>query len=1730
MTIVYVIDMSADPDKDIACAPFSLIPTEKAQNVCDNEISEKNNKKIRTVSFPADDQLVTQYCEPENPWKHVPATNRAQIAADYLELCRRYNTTPIDSVLQLIRELPESCIGGGTRAPRLTLCECLLLGPAPVDALEAVLRRVQFRRLELDHAILDDEGAEALFDMIEYYESAVVVSISGPRQFGIRGWQAASRMIKKSADLTELEVTEGPLEASHAPTIARALRTHTCRIRALCLQRASLCGEPLLSLVIALKSNSSIRELRLGDNNLSSSDAVQLASLLRYNTNIQLLDLSNNQIQDSGVGHIADALVEQAALTPPSAVASPLSPVYGQGHEVRGLSFLVLWNNQLTRNCAVHLSKALRGCSSLCVLNIGRNAVGGDAVRAARAGSSLASLGLQAARLGPDAAPALACLIADTRLQRLDLRDNKLGSVGLRAILNALRENTTLTQIDLDDQADSPDSLPAAEDQEAATVSRLTREIRALCRRNEPVATEPTSRTHRKISLTCNTTTVLKSSLRPEEERRACRLRSPAPSPAPSPAGSPVPTIHAASRFSVTRVTPERDPRDSPSPGTIPGTDYPTPSRFKVVQVVEPLQVQIDAASTQRRPPSRFSVTRNYDTTYDPQQRTPEKTQTDTQTNKTDRDETPIESTAVEAKTEDLPKALAVEAVNVTRDAVRDVEAGVDEAKFDEFTDSNRRDESKNEFDNITVIEFKRNIQEIIGRSETIEVHRAEDEAHAEADSDRSTTSENVIGKTFYVSTVSGSVCDEEVTGSPSRGPGGRPLSRLFEVRRVPDPRPVVCDNATDISAELNVETDKIEDGLIRDVTIGECDSECDGGSVLSENAPETDASGHAGPAGPADVDETIKRVKTIKQIEILTEDLGNIINEMKVLSMRNQNVLDSECVNSANVPANLVIKKIKSELSPDSSDIEVSMLMSEKLADFRDSSSSLEISGGSVESLNEVQRLTVRAAASDDDGQRPERVLSAGSSVESANDVTPVNYLNTSLSSNESASPVFGKKIHGSLSSLEASVSSIDSVRQEKLMVTSADSGIEYSLQNPTEPRDDVSSNEGTLTNNSSLRDTKKNPTEETLTSSPKRASSLMDVPALKSKGLERARKKSWVAPSSSFQVPRPEADRDSKPSHLEKLLSIFQHPTSIFSRSSQSDDERKSASNTPPRKDSSLTSSFWTWGSSIDKDKDEKDDSSSEATDSTLSERIQVSFVDESFSKRLDSKTPSTDTDNTLSEFQSFAPQISETTDATRDAGRSIVTAPTTDDNLVQKIDLSKKDPNANGNRVSSRIDLRQPNEINKNIHESVAPCTEGGKNPGRTPGVIVKDIKIDDTARPRTFAAVLKSSGSENSLEKQSSPDPGQTVDKLPSKVIRGIKENISPENTLTSNTSTTRALAIELTEKQMKCQPLINAAFVSSLLEKSTADEAVGLAPIAVIDETCDESADAHIQLEYIDADKLHARSGVVCLEGFADPNTEKITQDLEAVDLGKDALAYLAYESQDFEPDANKQSSLAEELQQAELKEIVDLSPELIVDEALEIPDVFTAKEMKGLRASPVIPDRAKLKKSNSLEDLSQLQSTDAEKSDRKTKTIAFKIPESTPKDIPQRRTKLRSRSGSSPKSLPESLNKPCPLTKMDSLLTKKKKKVSSLGKMARDSLLALNMSEEEIAEFRRSYKLTSVESLRSLESVSEDANSQSGNSVDSRCRSCLRTSQESLMSLDSMTEECNCDKGNRSAR
>lgn len=41
------------------------------------------------------------------------------------------------------------------------------------------------------------QGASALFDMIEYYESATHLNISCNKHIGTRGWQAAAHMMRK---------------------------------------------------------------------------------------------------------------------------------------------------------------------------------------------------------------------------------------------------------------------------------------------------------------------------------------------------------------------------------------------------------------------------------------------------------------------------------------------------------------------------------------------------------------------------------------------------------------------------------------------------------------------------------------------------------------------------------------------------------------------------------------------------------------------------------------------------------------------------------------------------------------------------------------------------------------------------------------------------------------------------------------------------------------------------------------------------------------------------------------------------------------------------------------------------------------------------------------------------------------------------------------------------------------------------------------------------------------------------------------------------------------------------------------------------------------------------------------------------------------------------------------------------------------------------------------------
>ncbi|CAG5131411.1 unnamed protein product, partial [Candidula unifasciata] len=339
-------------------------------------------------------------------------------------------------------------------------CECL----------EEVLRRVQFKILDLEASHLDDECAVALFDMIEYYESACQLNISFNKNIQARGWQACSRLVRRTPNLTYLDVRSCDLNDRNIPIFGRALKLG-CHLTILHMESMNLSGRPLVILVAALKMNEVLQELFLADNKLMPTDGVQLGNLLRYNRKLSLLDLRNNHLQDVGTSHISDGLVEQ-----------------GKGP---GLRTLVLWNNAVNYQAMPALGRALAANETLETLNIGHNTLTNEGVHLLKDGllktNSLLRLGLQGTRITDEGAVALAEYIADsTILLRIDLRDNDIKTGGLMALSHAMRVNTSITRIDLDKEPKKESSMKDYAEQQ----SLLLRDIYTFQQRNIEAAVQ----------------------------------------------------------------------------------------------------------------------------------------------------------------------------------------------------------------------------------------------------------------------------------------------------------------------------------------------------------------------------------------------------------------------------------------------------------------------------------------------------------------------------------------------------------------------------------------------------------------------------------------------------------------------------------------------------------------------------------------------------------------------------------------------------------------------------------------------------------------------------------------------------------------------------------------------------------------------------------------------------------------------------------------------------------------------------------------------------------------------------------------------------------------------------------------------------------------------------------------------------------------------------------------
>ncbi|CAK8694768.1 uncharacterized protein LOC143446242 [Clavelina lepadiformis] len=424
----------------------------------------KMKNASRRVSFPEDDKIISGYGEPRNPWAHAKSTSTEELIQAYTQSCQQWGVKPITKLLVQLQEIRDFSV----RAHSLTL-KGEKLDSKVVETLEAVFRRVQFVIMDLEATNLDDDSAAALFDMIEYYESAVNVLVGFNKNLGTRGWQAAAHMMRKMSCLRLFDGHGVPLTDQAVPFVGRALRLSNTVVT-LHLECATLSGRPMLLIVAALRMNVTLRELFLADNRLISTDALQLANLLKFNSVLQLLDVRNNHIQDAGLCHICAGLMSQSQTNP------------------GGLQTLVLWNNQLSYQSMGKLAMALKYTNTLSTLNLGQNVLGDDGAAKLKEGllhnHSLLRLGMVGTKLSCEGAIALAEFLAETpRIIRLDMRNNDIQVGGLMALSLAFKINYSLLRLDIDKPSSKEVLKELVEKQDS-----LLKDIHAYAARNKEQA------------------------------------------------------------------------------------------------------------------------------------------------------------------------------------------------------------------------------------------------------------------------------------------------------------------------------------------------------------------------------------------------------------------------------------------------------------------------------------------------------------------------------------------------------------------------------------------------------------------------------------------------------------------------------------------------------------------------------------------------------------------------------------------------------------------------------------------------------------------------------------------------------------------------------------------------------------------------------------------------------------------------------------------------------------------------------------------------------------------------------------------------------------------------------------------------------------------------------------------------------------------------------------------
>ncbi|KAF7487671.1 Protein phosphatase 1 regulatory subunit 37 [Sarcoptes scabiei] len=407
----------------------------------------------------------------------------------YCRSCSKQNIEPLPIVLEQIknfksiRQRSQDLI---LRGKKLNSHHC--------EALEEIFKRVLFRLIDLESCDLDCDGASALFDMIEFYESASHLSIANNKSIGIIGWQALCRTLKKTSCLQYLDLSNTGLNEQILLFMGRTIRIGS-HLVTLHLENAGLFGRRLAILVSSIKFNTSLRELYLSENKISSTDCVQIGNLLRGNSFLNVLDLRNNLIQDNGLDCVCEGLSHQPTQNGPikifdlfntnnQSTATDDSTI----SQNSGVLILNLSNNQLTSRAMNRLMQTLPQCRSLIGLDLSNNSIGDEGVLILKEAliecRTLKYLNLSSTGLTSEGANVIADVIRHNHhLTSIDLSNNEINPKGIVSLANSMQSNRRIIKLILSSQDDceTRNELKISD----SSLEHALKEIEARCDENK---------------------------------------------------------------------------------------------------------------------------------------------------------------------------------------------------------------------------------------------------------------------------------------------------------------------------------------------------------------------------------------------------------------------------------------------------------------------------------------------------------------------------------------------------------------------------------------------------------------------------------------------------------------------------------------------------------------------------------------------------------------------------------------------------------------------------------------------------------------------------------------------------------------------------------------------------------------------------------------------------------------------------------------------------------------------------------------------------------------------------------------------------------------------------------------------------------------------------------------------------------------------------------------------